>query len=705
MPEQRIQDIATLSQSALLSALSPDEIGSLLAALSIVSLSKGARFEPAGEGGPALHFVLDGALELTADEQQRRVLEPGATFGETALAGRVSCERITALTDARLARLPASAYAQLAESRPRTAFHLAQGALDALAQRLHDAEASAARTRAALGNARTIAMPSVLPSAQETRPGVRVADCLPREVEGKPVVAGRQGERLLALHALSVAGVTPVTTRDWEGRDIYRRSAGLVLLEAARQLGIELRLGPSITSGRLVFPSRDVERAALARALDARLSELCRLAQPIQEELWSSDDAIALFDKQADRGARLLLEDSLEPVVTLLRCGETWASVPRPLLSHAGLLDGVHVLEHPLGLLLDFGPAIRAVLPKRSASTLALELRAPRYGAAMTLREAEWLRLLGIDSVGTFNRVCVQGKVAELIRISEGFHEKRIAEIADQITQRGGVQIVAVAGPSASGKTTFIKRLLVQLRVNGVEPHELSLDDYYLNRASLVRDERGEVDFEALTALDLPRLRADLETLAEGGSVRPPRYDFEQGSRKAQPGAELRLGERSLLLLEGIHALNPALYGGAQGGRAFKVFVHPATSLAFDRLSSLEPADVRLLRRIVRDRHQRGFATADTFARWSSVRRGERLHIFPFQAEADAVFDSSLIYEVSVLRVYAERYLLEVPRAAPEAASARRLRELLRLFVPIHGDHVPPTSLLREFIGGSGFSY
>jgi uridine kinase len=543
-------------------------------------------------------------------------------------------------------------------------------------------------------------------STGERASGLRVAECLPAAVDGALVVAGRQRGQLLALHArvAEATTLTPVTTRDWEGRDIFRRTAGLVLLEAARQLGVRVQLGPSITSGRLVLLAGQVDRAPLARALNEGFSALRAGSAPIHEELWPVDDAIALFSRQGDASACLLLEDSTDSFVGLLRCGETRANVTRPLLPHAGLLDDVRVVEHPLGLLLDFGARIRETLPKRAASTLALELRAPRYGSPMTQREAEWLTLLGVDSVGTFNRACVTGGVAELIRVSEGFHEKRIAEIADSIKQRGDARLVAVAGPSSSGKTTFIKRLLVQLRVNGLTPLELSLDDYYVDRARQVRDAQGEFDFEALEALDVELLRANLGTLLSGGSVRPPRYDFQQGLSRPAAGAELRLGERGVLLVEGIHALNPALYG-LNRASSFNVFIHPATSLPFDRLSCLEPADVRLLRRIVRDRHRRGFSAVETFARWPSVRRAERLHIFPFQEEADAVFDSSLVYEVSVLRVYAERYLREVPRGAPDAPSARRLRELLQLFVPIHPDHVPPTSLLREFIGGSGFTY
>jgi len=705
MSEQRIQDVSTLARGPLLSAVPLEEIGFLLETLTLVSLSKGSSVGPASSDESALYFLLEGEIELEDGLGQRKTLTSGDAFGESALVGRPSSQTATALSALRLAKLPSAACAALAGAHPRVALQLVRGALGVALERLQAAERRGTEPSSRT-IADTVAIASSPPPGGQSAPGLRVADRLPGEIDGAPVVAGREGERLLQLHALSAeATLTPITTRDWEGRDIYRRSAGLVLLEAARQLGVRLQLGPSITSGRLVSTSATGDRAVLARALDERISQLIRAATPIREELWSVPDAIRLFHAQDDPGACLLLEDKLEPIVTLVRCGQAWASVPRPLLPDSSLLEGARVLEHPFGLLLDFGPRIRSTLPARRSSTLALELKSPRYGAPMTRSAAEWLTQLGVDSVGTFNRVCVRGKVDELIRVSEGFHEKRIAEIADLIQQRGGVRIIAVAGPSSSGKTTFIKRLLVQLRVNGFEPLELSLDDYYADRDRQRPDASGQLDFERLEALNLSQLRADLDELLGGGTVRPPRYDFQLGASRARAGAELCLGERGVLLVEGIHALNPELYGPTSRSQAFAVFIHPATSLAFDRLSSVEPADVRLLRRVVRDRHQRGFATADTLSRWQSVRTGERLHIFPFQQEADAVFDSSLVYEVSVLRVYAERYLLEVPRGSAEAPSARRLRELLQLFVPIHPDHVSPTSLLREFIGGSGFAY
>jgi uridine kinase len=704
--EQRLQDIAALASSQLLSAVPLEDIGFLLGKLTLVTLPRGKTLRLDASDEPALHFLLDGQVELEDGRGERRLLATGEAFGVTALIGRPSSETAMPRSEVRLARLTLAAYAALAETHPRAALHLAEGALRGAMARLGEDELPAGARAARLVAEGTVTSGSPVRGGDRA-PTVRVGQRLPRTVDGALVVAGRLGERLLSLHTLidEAAVITPMTTLDWEGRDIYRRSAGLVLLEVARQLGVQLQLGPSITSGRLVFTTTAGDRSSLAQALDERLTELCRASIGIREELWSVQDAIRLFHQQDDPNACLLLDDELEPVVTLLRCGDTWASVPQPLLPDAGMLVGVRVLEHPQGFLLDFGPHIRRTLPVRQSSTVALELRSPRYGAPMTRSQAEWLKALGVESVGTYNRLCVRGKVAELIRVCEGFHEKRIANIADLIQQRGSVRVVAVAGPSSSGKTTFIKRLLVQLRVNGFEPLELSLDDYYMDRESQVPDANGELDFEKLEALDLSSLHRDLDALLSGETVRPPRYDFQRGVSQPRAGTELRLGERSVLLLEGIHALNPGLYQTTTRAKAFSIFIHPATSLAFDRLSSLEPADVRLLRRVVRDRHQRGFATEDTLSRWPGVRRAERLHISPFQAEADAVFDSSLVYEVSVLRVYAERYLLEVPRHSPMAPSARRMRQLLQQFVPIHPDHVPPTSLLREFIGGSGFSY
>jgi uridine kinase len=313
-----------------------------------------------------------------------------------------------------------------------------------------------------------------------------------------------------------------------------------------------------------------------------------------------------------------------------------------------------------------------------------------------------WLARMGIDGVGALDAVCVHGDMNELIEVSEGFHERRIADIATEIAARGAdLRAILVAGPSSSGKTTFIRRLKTQLHVLGIGTRGVSLDDYYLDHALTPRDEHGEPDFEAFEALDLPLLRRQLEALVMGKSIRLARYDFARRVSEPEGGPELSVAPGTLLLIEGLHGLHPALFSGLMAESAvFRVFVNPTTSLSFDALTRVNPSDVRLLRRIVRDRRARSIDAADNLSRWASVRRGEKRHIFPHLSQADAVFDSSLVYEPCVLKVFAERYLLEVPRGNPHLVTARRLLDLLDRFVAIYPERVPPTSLLREFVGG-----
>jgi uridine kinase len=325
----------------------------------------------------------------------------------------------------------------------------------------------------------------------------------------------------------------------------------------------------------------------------------------------------------------------------------------------------------------------------------------------MTAEHQRWLAAMGMTSVGAFNDLCISGQVSQLIRVSEGFHEKRIGQIADEIAAaRDRVRIISIAGPSSSGKTTFIKRLTVQLQIDGVNPVGISLDDYYVDREKTPRGESGDWDFEAVEALDLGLLQDHVARLLAGELVKTARYDFLSGRSDPAGGPSIQLRRGDVLMLEGIHGLNPRLLGAIpRAGEVYRVFIHPATTLPFDRLTRVSATDLRLLRRIVRDRHRRGYVAAENILRWPSVQAGEREHIFPFQEEADAVFDTALIYEPAVLKVFAERYLLEVPQDHPAYPTAHRLRYLVDRFVSIYPDHVPPTSLIREFIGGSGFEY
>ncbi|MBQ8205205.1 MAG: nucleoside kinase [Alistipes sp.] len=319
----------------------------------------------------------------------------------------------------------------------------------------------------------------------------------------------------------------------------------------------------------------------------------------------------------------------------------------------------------------------------------------------------QWIDVMGVPTVGDLNRRVMDGDSSELIQIAEAFHENKIAAIARAIAEANserGVRMALISGPSSSGKTTFSKRLGVQLRVLGLDPVLIALDDYFVDRDKTPLDESGKPDYEALEAIDLATLNDHLRQLAEGRSVEIPRYDFISGRRQWHE-KPLQLSERSILIMEGIHALNPNLTPGIADGQKFKIYISCFTSVAMDNFSRIPTTDNRLLRRTIRDNATRGNDALKTLMMWPAVRRGEEKHIFPYQENANVMFNSSLFYEISVLRAVAEPVLRQVPDTSPEYAEAQRMLKFLDNFVPISPDEIPPTSLLREFIGGSSFKY
>ena len=320
---------------------------------------------------------------------------------------------------------------------------------------------------------------------------------------------------------------------------------------------------------------------------------------------------------------------------------------------------------------------------------------------------SEWVEIMGVATVGKLNKRIEQGDTSEMIQIAEALHEKRLSRIADTIAEANrerGLRLILISGPSSSGKTTTSKRLGVQLRVLGLHPVLISTDDYFVNREDTPRDENGDYDFEALEAIDLARLNKDLGCLMAGESVEIPRFDFISGTRKWHDNP-LQLDERSILIMEGIHSLNPRLTPSIPDTAKFRIYASCFTSVALDNTSRIHTTDNRLLRRMIRDNATRGMSAADTIARWPSVRRGEERNIFPYQEEADVMFNSSLFYEISVLKPYAEPLLRAIPNNRPEYATAQGLLKFLDNFHPIATDEIPPTSVLREFVGGSAFKY
>lgn len=709
-------DLEILGKNPLLSKLSAPEIAVFFGYMDEVALEQSATVVRQGENSEHMYFVLAGNLTLDRGNVALHPLSPGGYFGELGLiGGSTRAATVITSTPVRLARLSRAAYSRLTAEQPDLAVRFLQELVGALGETLITMTDNVGQLLKHRSVPRTTEI-QVRCSGKLTtvRTGTPISALLPAAVGGALVVAGMIDAKPVPLRTplLSDATIEPLTIASAEGRIVFRRAAGLLLLEAARSVApdVVVRMGPSIGPAQVVRVE-PVERAAeILNEVTQAMHRLVEHDAPFRGELWTVEEARAGLRAAGLHDAALMLRIRRSATVTLQSLGQMWALGIGPLPPSAGLIRGLSLGLHPEGFLLDFGEDVRRFIPSQKdapVDPVETERTAPRFGGEMADEHKRWLHGLGVTSIGEFNELCISGQVSQVIRVGEGFHEKRIGRIADLIAKaKDTVRIIAVAGPSSSGKTTFIKRLKIQLEINGLRPIGLSLDDYYKDRELTPMDEDGQRDYEAVGALQIELLHEHLKRMLAGETVATARFDFLHGKSHPSGGFLMKLEPRDVLMMEGIHGLNPLLLGdGVAREQAFRIFVHPATTLSFDRLTPVSPADVRLLRRIVRDRHGRGAKAADNILRWPSVRRGERVHIYPCLPNADAVFDTSLIYELSVLKVFADRYLLEVPEGHPAFPTAFRLRHVIDRFVTIYPDHVPPTSLLREFIGGSGFEY
>lgn len=498
--------------------------------------------------------------------------------------------------------------------------------------------------------------------------------------------------------------VRPITYAMREGVLVYRRTASLILLEAARRLWgpVDISIGQALSNGYVYEVHREGEKQFPREAHAELEAEMWRLVTEdlrLRTEVVKLGEAKRLFAARGHENTLRLLKSWWEPNVTLVYCGEFCDIHHYPVAPRTGLIGTFELDYDPRGVLLRF--------PTRSRPS-----EVPAFKDSPKLRQVyvetrRWLRLLEVGTVGQLNELILSGQIGELLRIAEGLHEKKIAQIADQICGTDKpVRLVAIAGPSASGKTTFSKRLSLQLRVNGVRPVALSTDNFYVDRVDTPKDAQGNLDFEALEAIDLPLFNDVLARLLAGEEVETPRFDFTTGTRRPRDRwKRMRLAEDQVLVIEGIHGLNPRLTESITEDRKFRVYVSALTQLCIDDHNRIFTSDTRLLRRIVRDRMFRNYSAAETITNWPSVRRGEQRWIFPFQEAADVMFNSALVYEHAILKLYAERFLLEVPDDHPAFVTAYRMLRFISSFVPVFDEDIPQTSLLREFIGGSYFSY
>ena len=527
---------------------------------------------------------------------------------------------------------------------------------------------------------------------------------LAQEVQkkGEPLIVAARVDNVLRDLQTSVGDfhtIELVDTRSEFGRRIYRRSVVFLLIMAVRELYPEAEVVVQFTAHKGLYCAIqspfDVTESVV-RALEQRMREIVAENRPIIKKRLQREEVVQLF-KKSEQIEKANLVMSLETEkASLYYCGEFYDYLFGPMVSATGVLDKFALDAMPGGVLL------RTPEPSAPESVPAFKAQ-PKFGSI--LMEAErWASVLHCDYVSDLNRYIRRGEVADIIHVSEALHEKKIAEIADHIASNiKELRLILIAGPSSSGKTSFAQRLRIQLRVNGIEPVSISLDDYFRNWEDTPRTKEGAYDFENIGALDVELFNDHLVRLLNGEEVILPHYNFLTGKREA--GSEhLSIAPTSPLIVEGIHGLNEALTASVPRGKKYKIYISALTQLNIDAHNRIPTTDARLLRRMVRDYQFRGAYALKTLRQWPDVRAGEEKNIFPFQEEADAMFNSALIYELAVLKRYAVPLLEMVPRDVLEYTKANRLLDFCRCFSDITEEYdIPNNSLLREFIGKSIF--
>lgn len=487
------------------------------------------------------------------------------------------------------------------------------------------------------------------------------------------------------------------------GMRTYVRSLFFILVKAVEELYPQGSISLEHPISKGYFCKLHIDRTIGlddVQRIKQKMQEIIAADIPYTRTESHTEEVVRLFEKRGMMDKARLLDTYGQLYSYYYQLGDTVDCYYSSLVPSTGYIRLFDIVKYYDGLLLR--------IPSRENPTKLEEVVKQEKMLEVFQEYHRWNQILGISTVGDLNVACNHGHATDLINVSEALQEKKIAQIADEITHRNQdgkrVKLVLISGPSSSGKTTFSKRLSIQLMANGLKPYPISLDDYFVNRNDTPLDENGKHDFESLYAVDLPFFEEQLTTLLNGGEVELPRYNFTTGKREMS-GKKLRIDEHMILIFEGIHALNPALTPHIPNENKYKVYVSALTTILLDNHNYIPTTDNRLLRRIIRDYKYRNYSAEETIARWPSVRAGEEKWIFPYQENADAMFNSALLFELAVLKDYVEPVLRKVPNRCPEYSEAHRLLRFLNYFVSVQDKELPPTSLLREFLGGSSFQY
>lgn len=491
-----------------------------------------------------------------------------------------------------------------------------------------------------------------------------------------------------------------VTARDKAGRKAYRRSVTFLMQRAVHNLAkddgkqVTVKVAHSISQGYYCQLKGDIPNREYLARLKAEMMRMAEENIPIQKKSISTDDAVELFRDAGMHDKERLFSYRRSSKVNIYSIGHYIDYFYGYMAPSTGYLKYFELLPYEDGFVVMF-PHKNTRVPAEFS---------PSHKLFHVLREsAEWGEKMEIGTIGALNDAVAQGRIRDVILVAEALMERKIGTLAEQVASLPDKKFIMIAGPSSSGKTTFSHRLSIQMMAQGLKPHPIALDDYYVNRVDTPKDENGNYNFECLEALDIELFNHDMSALLAGERVELPTYNFRTGKREYK-GIVKQLGKNDILVLEGIHGLNGKLSYSLPESSKLKIYISPLTQLSIDEHNNLPTADGRMVRRMVRDARTRNISAKETIAMWDSVRRGEEQYIFPFQEEADIMFNSALIYELAVLKQYAEPLLFQIDKNSPEYTEAKRLLKFLDYFLPVPSEDIEKNSILREFIGGSCFN-
>lgn len=525
---------------------------------------------------------------------------------------------------------------------------------------------------------------------------ITVSDFVASQNLEKTVLAVKRNNTIVKPEYIIKDGdvITPITISDDEGYLIYKETLIIVLLHAAETLSdcSAVFIRQSVNkSTYFEIECNDLTKEESARRIKDKMRAIIESGISINQKELSKNEVSELFESYGDsfraKEISLLPAGKIRVCETAKRCHITY----QPLAYSIKAVDNFDVQPYKDGFLLKY-------------PTNYTVDKIPEINSGIKVHQAiedyrDWITTIGAEDIFSLNSFIQKGKASDIVNLSEGLHEKRISRIADHISRNSDIRVILIAGPSSSGKTTFANRLCLHLRINHIEPIVISLDDYYVNDDRMPRDEKGDFDFECVESIDYELFNEHLSLLTKGESVEIPKYDFN--IRHRVKGKKITLDEGQILIVEGIHALNELLTSRVDRKNKYKIYLSALTSLCLDEYNAFSPTDNRLIRRMVRDAQFRNTPAEYTFKLWKSVRRGEQKYIFPFESEADEVFNSSLVYELSVLKEPAVKLLDTIGEDSEYYSKAIRLKELLSFFETMNPDCIPPTSIIREFIGGS----